>query len=150
MDAVGILEAASLLVPEGVATDNDVIVSDVWDYLAHDEWEVALDLLQELGDGWTAPTGFWDELELVAGMLGLERSRERLVDLAKGRLTCGGAGWAAFAVRTESAACWMSPARGVAAMPLRRPVAGHRRTGPRTPCRQRPGSAPRSRATGWM
>lgn len=56
MDAVGILEAASLLVPEGVATDNDVTVSDVWDYLAHDEWEVALDLLQELGAGWTAPT----------------------------------------------------------------------------------------------
>ncbi|MFI5636239.1 hypothetical protein ACIA8H_02350 [Streptomyces goshikiensis] len=76
MDVVGILEAASLLVPEGVATDSDVTVSDVWDYLAYDEWEVALDLLQELGDGWTAPTGFWDELELAAGMLGLERSRE--------------------------------------------------------------------------
>ncbi|MFJ9819564.1 hypothetical protein ACIRU3_30730 [Streptomyces sp. NPDC101151] len=76
MDVVGILEAASLLVPDGVATGNDITVSDVWDYLAHDEWEVALDLLQELGDGWTAPTGFWDELELAAGTLGLERSRE--------------------------------------------------------------------------
>ncbi len=57
MDAVGMLEAASLLVPEGVATDSDVTVSDVCDYLAHDEWEVALELLQELGDGWTAPAG---------------------------------------------------------------------------------------------
>ncbi|MGW2557713.1 hypothetical protein ACWCXB_00425 [Streptomyces sp. NPDC001514] len=76
MDVVRIFEAASLLVPEGVATDNDITVSDVWDYLAHDEWEVALDLLQELGDGWTAPTGFWDELGRAAGMLGLERSRE--------------------------------------------------------------------------
>ncbi|MBT2448005.1 hypothetical protein J7F03_13130 [Streptomyces sp. ISL-43] len=76
MDVAGILEAASLLVPEGVATDNDITVSDVWDYLAHDEWEVALDLLQELGRGWTAPTGFWEELELAAGIPGLERSRE--------------------------------------------------------------------------
>lgn len=76
MDVVGILEAASLLVPAGVSTDSDITVSDVWDYLAHDEWEVALDLLQELGDGWAAPTGFWDELELAARMLGFERSRE--------------------------------------------------------------------------
>ncbi|MFF1340451.1 hypothetical protein ACFVYT_21490 [Streptomyces sp. NPDC058290] len=43
--------------PEDVATDRDITVSDVWDYLAHDEWDVALDLLQELGDGWTAPAG---------------------------------------------------------------------------------------------
>ncbi|MFJ6615285.1 hypothetical protein ACIQPT_33980 [Streptomyces sp. NPDC091289] len=78
MDVVGILEAASLLVPESVATDNDISVSDVWDHLAHDEWEVALDLLQELGDGdaWTAPEGFWDELARAAGAMGFERSRE--------------------------------------------------------------------------
>ncbi|NEB41037.1 hypothetical protein [Streptomyces sp. SID14515] len=76
MDVVRMLEAASLLVPEGVATDNDMTVSDVWDYLAHDEWEVALDLLQALGGAWTAPAGFWDELARVAGALGFERSRE--------------------------------------------------------------------------
>ncbi|MGW0390348.1 hypothetical protein ACWDYJ_05480 [Streptomyces sp. NPDC003042] len=76
MDVVGILEAASLLVPEGAATEKDVTVSDVWEYLAHDEWEVALDLLEELGDEWSAPSGFWEELERAAGMLGLERSRE--------------------------------------------------------------------------
>lgn len=75
MDVVGILEAASLLVPEDVATGHDITVSDVWDSLTHDEWEVALDLLQELGDGWTAPPGFWEE-PARAGMLGLERSRE--------------------------------------------------------------------------
>lgn len=75
MDVVGILEAAALLVPQGVATENEITVSDVWDYLAHDEWEVALDLLEELGDEWTAPTGFWEELERAAGAMGLERSR---------------------------------------------------------------------------
>nr|WSW61654.1 hypothetical protein OG513_25450 [Streptomyces sp. NBC_00998] len=57
MDIVGILEAACLPVPADVATDRDITVSDVWDHLAHDEWDVALDLLQELGDGWTAPAG---------------------------------------------------------------------------------------------
>ncbi|MFF3861188.1 hypothetical protein [Streptomyces sp. NPDC002209] len=76
MDVVGMLEAASLLVPEGVAAENGVTVSEVWEYLAHDEWEIALDLLEELGDGWSAPPGFWDELERAAGMLGFERSRE--------------------------------------------------------------------------
>ncbi|MFB7232561.1 hypothetical protein ACFCY9_33025 [Streptomyces fimicarius] len=76
MDVVRILEAASLLVPESVATDDDVTASDVWDHLAHDEWEVALDLLQELGEAWTAPVGFWDELERAAEALGFERSRE--------------------------------------------------------------------------
>jgi hypothetical protein len=47
MGVAGILVAASLLVPEDVATENDITVADVWDNLAHDEWEVALDLLQE-------------------------------------------------------------------------------------------------------
>ncbi|QGZ50785.1 hypothetical protein GPZ77_22555 [Streptomyces sp. QHH-9511] len=76
MDVVGMLEAASLLVPEGVATENDITVSDVWHYLAHDEWEVALDLLEELADEWTAPPGFWEALGRAAEMTGLERSRE--------------------------------------------------------------------------
>ncbi|MCX4770096.1 hypothetical protein [Streptomyces sp. NBC_01285] len=76
MDVVEILEAAALLVPEDVATGNDLTVSDVWDHLVHDEWEVALDLLQELGDGWTAPTGFWERLGRSAQMLGFEWSRE--------------------------------------------------------------------------
>jgi hypothetical protein len=76
VDVVRILEAASLLVPESLATDNDITVSDVWDHLAHDDWEVALDLLQELGDAWTVPEGFWDELGRAAAALGFERSRE--------------------------------------------------------------------------
>ncbi|WP_436848999.1 hypothetical protein [Streptomyces atriruber] len=41
-DAVSLLEAASLLVPADIATENDITVNDVWEYLAHDEWEVAL------------------------------------------------------------------------------------------------------------
>lgn len=75
MDVARILEAASLVVPEEVATDNDVTVADVWDHLAHDEWEVAIDLLQELGDVASPPPDFWDGLGRAARQLGLERSR---------------------------------------------------------------------------
>ncbi|MFF1560418.1 hypothetical protein [Streptomyces sp. NPDC058279] len=76
MDVVGMLEAASLLVPEGVATGDDITVSDVWDYLAHDEWEAAFLLLEELAGEWTAPPGFWEALGRAAETAGLERSRE--------------------------------------------------------------------------
>ncbi|MFG2339377.1 hypothetical protein [Streptomyces yangpuensis] len=74
MDVVGMLEAAALLVPEGAAGEGDATVADVWDCLARDEWEVALGLLEELAEGWTAPAGFWEELGRAAGMLRLERS----------------------------------------------------------------------------
>ncbi|CAM5347116.1 hypothetical protein SHIRM173S_00634 [Streptomyces hirsutus] len=49
MDVPELLEAASLLVPEETATENDITVRDIWDYLVHDEWEIALDLLEESG-----------------------------------------------------------------------------------------------------
>ncbi|MFJ7773691.1 hypothetical protein [Streptomyces yangpuensis] len=74
MDVVAMLEAVGLLVPEGAAGEGDVTVADVWDCLAHDEWEVALGLLEELREGWTAPAGFWAELARAAAMLRLERS----------------------------------------------------------------------------
>jgi hypothetical protein len=50
MDVPKLLEAASLLVPEEIATENHITVNDVWEYLIRDEWEVALGLLEELGD----------------------------------------------------------------------------------------------------
>lgn len=55
MDVTKLLESASLLVPEEIATENDVTVRDVWDYLAHDEWQIALSLLEELGTGIHCP-----------------------------------------------------------------------------------------------
>ncbi|MQY11006.1 hypothetical protein SRB5_11200 [Streptomyces sp. RB5] len=74
MDVPKLLEAASLLVPEAVATENDITVNDVWEYLAHDEWEVALDLLEELGDAHPLPLTFWDTLATAAERMSLERS----------------------------------------------------------------------------
>ncbi|MGC5567693.1 hypothetical protein ACPYPG_33300 [Streptomyces sp. FR-108] len=74
MDVPELLESASLLVPEETATENDITVRDIWDYLVHDEWEIALGLLEELGDGHPLPLTFWERLADAADQLRLERS----------------------------------------------------------------------------
>lgn len=74
MDVPELLESASLLVPEETATENDITVRDIWDYLVHDEWEIALGLLEELGDGRSLPLAFWEKLADAADQLRLERS----------------------------------------------------------------------------
>lgn len=74
MDVIELLESASLLVPEETATGNDITVKDVWDHLAHDEWQIALNLLEELGDGHPLPLTFWERLAGAAEQLHLERS----------------------------------------------------------------------------
>lgn len=74
MDVPKLLEAASLLIPEKIATENDITVSDVWEHLAHDEWEVALDLLEELGDVHPLPLSFWENLATAAEQMRLEKS----------------------------------------------------------------------------
>ncbi|MFD5513996.1 hypothetical protein ACFWIB_40765 [Streptomyces sp. NPDC127051] len=74
MDVPELLESASLLVPEETATENDITVRDIWDYLVHDEWEIALGLLEELGDGRSLPLAFWEKLADTAEQLRLERS----------------------------------------------------------------------------
>lgn len=74
MDVPELLESASLLVPEETATGNDITVRDIWDHLAQDEWEIALGLLEELGDGHSIPLAFWEKLAEAAEQLRLERS----------------------------------------------------------------------------
>lgn len=79
MDVVELLESACLLVPEEAATENDISVQDVWDHLAHDElahdeWQTALNLLEEPGDGQPLPLTLWEQLAEAAGRLGFERS----------------------------------------------------------------------------
>ncbi len=72
-----LLEAASLLVPEERATENDITVADVWEYLTHDEWEVALELLEELGDVRALPLTFWEALAIAAEQMRMEKSAAR-------------------------------------------------------------------------
>ncbi|MGX9227782.1 hypothetical protein ACWV95_19075 [Streptomyces albus] len=75
MDVTELLESASLLVPEESATENDLTVRDVRDHLVRDEWQIALNLLEELGDGHhPLPLSFWEQLAEKAEQLRLERS----------------------------------------------------------------------------
>ncbi|MCA6094104.1 hypothetical protein LE181_18290 [Streptomyces sp. SCA3-4] len=69
-----LLESAGLLAAEAAATDNDVTVADVWDYLVNDEWDTALDLLEDLGDGRPPPPAFWEAMAEAAEELRMERS----------------------------------------------------------------------------
>ncbi|HEY8482711.1 MAG TPA: hypothetical protein VIL71_23070 [Spirillospora sp.] len=73
-DVTELLEAASLLVSKGVATADDLTVGDVWEYLRLDEWEVALGILEELGDVGSLPVEFWERLAAAAELMRLERS----------------------------------------------------------------------------
>ncbi|WP_217241604.1 hypothetical protein [Streptomyces sp. AC555_RSS877] len=74
MDVSELLETASLLVPEELATEKDITVNDVWDYLTHDEWEVALELLEHLGNIRPLPLSFWQALAAAAEQMRLDRS----------------------------------------------------------------------------
>ncbi|MFJ8885008.1 hypothetical protein ACIRJR_16595 [Streptomyces sp. NPDC102402] len=74
MDVIALLEAASLLSPEERATADDLTVSDIWDHLTRDEWDVALAMLEELVDVPPPPPAFWEDMATVAEQLGMERS----------------------------------------------------------------------------
>ncbi|SFL22718.1 hypothetical protein [Streptomyces pini] len=74
MDVPKLLEAAFLLVPEETVTENDITINDVWGYLTHDEWEVALELLEELGGVHPLPLSFWETLATAAEQMRLEKS----------------------------------------------------------------------------
>ncbi|MFD4175534.1 hypothetical protein [Streptomyces anulatus] len=74
MDVPDLLKSASLLVPADSAAENDITVQDIWDYLAHDEWEIGLGLLEELGDGRSIPPAVWEKLAEAAEQHRMERS----------------------------------------------------------------------------
>lgn len=59
------------MVPADVVNEAGVTVVDVREYLDHDEWEVALDLLADFDTGWRPPTAWWDRLIDSAEMMGL-------------------------------------------------------------------------------
>jgi hypothetical protein len=74
VDVPRLLKAASQLVPEEIASEHNVTVNDVWEYLTEDEWEMALGLLEELGDVQPLPLSFWETLASAAEQMQLERS----------------------------------------------------------------------------
>jgi hypothetical protein len=68
VDVPELLRQAARQVPAGLP------VSDVDSYLAYREWEIALDVLLDLGDAYPATTSFWHILADAAHRMGLERS----------------------------------------------------------------------------
>ncbi|WP_439945739.1 hypothetical protein [Streptomyces sp. BBFR109] len=74
MNVPELLESASLLVLDEGAAENAITVLDIWDYLVRDEWEIALSLLEDLGDGRSIPLDLWGKLAEAAERLRMERS----------------------------------------------------------------------------
>lgn len=65
------------MVPADVVDGAGVTVVDVREYLEHDEWEVALDLLADLDMGWRPPTAWWDLLIGSAELMWLSETAAR-------------------------------------------------------------------------
>jgi hypothetical protein len=59
-------------------SDYQHLLSDYHSYLEHNELELALDMLAELGDLARSKGGFWRELERAAKTMGLDEKASRL------------------------------------------------------------------------
>jgi hypothetical protein len=68
VDVPGLLRQAAAELPAGLPR------ADLDDYLAHDEWEVALEVLLDRGDEFAATTSFFQTLEEAADRMRLQRS----------------------------------------------------------------------------
>jgi hypothetical protein len=68
MDAPGLLRQAAAELPASLSR------ADFDEYLAQDEWELALDVLLDRGDDYPATTSFFQTLEEAAHLMRLERS----------------------------------------------------------------------------
>ncbi|MHA4950687.1 hypothetical protein ACX27O_25495 [Micromonospora sp. SD19] len=77
MDVADLLARPVAMVPADVVNDAGVTAVDVREYLEHDEWEVALDLLADLDMGWRPPTAWWDLLIDSAELMWLSETAAR-------------------------------------------------------------------------
>ena len=59
------------MVAPTVTNEAGATVADAWEYLQHNEWEVALDILADLDEGWAVTTEWWDLLIEAAEMMWL-------------------------------------------------------------------------------
>jgi len=63
------------MVPPWATSEAGATVVDAADYLNHNEYEVALDILTELGDACAAGTSFWNLLADAAAEMNLHRAK---------------------------------------------------------------------------
>ncbi|KAB1160903.1 hypothetical protein F6X68_07080 [Micromonospora sp. AMSO12t] len=74
MDVPELLRRAARHVPAVAPGAAGTTVADANEYLDHDEWEVALGILVELGDAYRSETAFWDLLAEAARMMWQSRT----------------------------------------------------------------------------
>lgn len=74
MDVPELLRRAARHVPAVATGAAGTTVADANEYLDHDEWEVALDILVELGDVYRSEIAFWDLLAEAARMMWQSRT----------------------------------------------------------------------------
>ncbi|WP_433257549.1 hypothetical protein ACQPYK_20825 [Streptosporangium sp. CA-135522] len=73
MEVPELLRRAADLVPADVRSDAGLSAEDVRDYLGHDEWEIALGVLQDLGGIQWQPIAYWNLLADAAQRMWLSR-----------------------------------------------------------------------------
>ncbi|WP_323137941.1 hypothetical protein [Streptomyces sp. NBC_01433] len=73
-DAFTLLRRATDLLPEITHAESWVTREDVREYQRHQEWELVLDLLMEIGDDCPLPSHFWSLLTEAAEQMMLEDS----------------------------------------------------------------------------
>ena len=71
MDVAELLARAVEMVPATAVNEAGGTVTDAREYLEHNEWEVALDVLADLYDGWRPPTRWWGLLIEAADLMWL-------------------------------------------------------------------------------
>ncbi|MFV2113662.1 hypothetical protein ACFHW0_15160 [Micromonospora sp. LOL_025] len=74
MDVPELLRRAARHVPAVATGAAGTTVADANEYLDHDEWKVALDILVELGDAYRSETASWDLPAEAARMMRLSRT----------------------------------------------------------------------------
>jgi hypothetical protein len=74
MDIRDPLRQAAVMVPQSATSEAGTTVVDAIEYLDHNEYEIALDILVELGDAYTAETSFWNLLAAAAAEMNLRRA----------------------------------------------------------------------------
>ncbi|WP_089008236.1 hypothetical protein [Micromonospora viridifaciens] len=74
MDVPELLCQAASSVPASATSGTGLTVADANEYLGHSEWDVALDILMELGDVYPAETSFWDLCAQAAHWMQIDRA----------------------------------------------------------------------------
>ncbi|MDI6100756.1 hypothetical protein QLQ12_19275 [Actinoplanes sp. NEAU-A12] len=66
---------AAAMVPRWATSEAGATVADAVEYLDHNEYGIALDILTELGDAYAAETSFWNLLAAAAAEMNLHRTK---------------------------------------------------------------------------